>query len=322
LNKIIIFSILAVILLSVSFTSISASPETEQKLIDKIKTLEKKITGLLAENTKLKTENTKLKTKQSDVPKPNTALGPEDCTHNQVWQNQVCVDATKPNTTTPMTTLKLNSLGKLTIDEGKPLSFTVKVTDKSLNGMVFNLDKNPPTGAKINPSTGMFTWTPDATQGAKSYIFDIVVTLGSLTDRQSITITVNDVLNTPKPNTALGPEDCTPNQVWQNQVCVDATKPPKNDLNLQTNLDLYRHGDVIVITGLIHNIENLSTEDVAIMVQDTVNHALIVVQVHPNADGSFKTNIIADGPQFKVPSVYTVIANFAGLKSEITFEVN
>ena len=118
---------------------------------------------------------------------------------------------------------KLNPLGKLSIDEGKPLSFTAKVTDTSLSGLVFSLDKNPPLGAKINSNNGMFAWTPSDSQGAKSYVFDIVVTLGSLTDRQSITITVNDVLNTPKPNTVLGPEDCTSDQVWQNNACVDST---------------------------------------------------------------------------------------------------
>jgi regulator of replication initiation timing len=65
LNKILVISILAVILLSVSFTSISAlTPENEQKLNDKIKSLEKKIKNLFAENTKLKTENTKLKTEK------------------------------------------------------------------------------------------------------------------------------------------------------------------------------------------------------------------------------------------------------------------
>jgi len=101
-------------------------------------------------------------------------------------------------TATPVTTLKLNPLGKLSIDEGKSLSFAVKVTDNSLHGLIFSLDKNPPIGAKINANTGMFTWTPTDSQGAKSYVFDIVVTLGSLTDRQSITITVNDVLNKPE----------------------------------------------------------------------------------------------------------------------------
>ena len=68
MNKIILFSILAVILLSVSFTSVSAlTPENEQKLIDKIKSLEKKIKDLFAENTKLKTENTKLKTENTKL---------------------------------------------------------------------------------------------------------------------------------------------------------------------------------------------------------------------------------------------------------------
>ena len=104
---------------------------------------------------------------------------------------------------TPMTTLKMNPLGKLTIDEGKPLSFAAKVTDTSLSGVVFSLDKNPPLGAKINSNNGMFTWTPDDSQGAKSYVFDIVVTLDSLTDRQPVTITVNDVLNKPEPTKEL-----------------------------------------------------------------------------------------------------------------------
>ena len=91
--------------------------------------------------------------------------------------------ASNEATATPITTLKLNPLGKLTIDEGKSLSFAAKVTDTSLSGLVFSLDKNPPLGAKINSNNGMFTWTPSDSQGAKSYVFDIVVTLGSLTDR-------------------------------------------------------------------------------------------------------------------------------------------
>ena len=37
------------------------------------------------------------------------------------------------------------------------------------------------------------------------------------------TISINEVY-------ALGPEDCTPNQVWQNNACVDSTKTQKNNL--------------------------------------------------------------------------------------------
>ena len=124
---------------------------------------------------------------------------------------------------TPVTTLKMNPLGKLSIDEGKPLSFAAKVTDTSLSGLVFSLDKNYPLGAKINSNNGMFTWTPNDSQGAKSYVFDIVVTLGSLTDRQSITITVNDVLNNPEPTKT--PE---PTKELELASFVDKSKDPQS----------------------------------------------------------------------------------------------
>ena len=119
---------------------------------------------------------------------------------------------------------------------------------------------------------------------------------------------------------ALGPEDCESDQVWQGNACVDAIDPPKNDLNLQTDKVLYGQGGVVVITGIIHNIENLSTGDVAIIVRAPDNNIVTIAQVHPNADGSFQTSLKADGPQFKAPGDYTVLANFSGLKSTITFE--
>ena len=72
------------------------------------------------------------------------------------------------------TAFQLSPLGKFTIDEKKTLSFTVKITDSSLNNVAFSLEKSPPAGAKINSNTGLFTWTPTDSQGAKSYVFDIV----------------------------------------------------------------------------------------------------------------------------------------------------
>ena len=68
MKKILVISILAVILLSVSFTSISAlTPENEQKLNDKIKSLEKKVKDFFAENTKLKNDIVKLKTENTKL---------------------------------------------------------------------------------------------------------------------------------------------------------------------------------------------------------------------------------------------------------------
>jgi len=46
----------------------------------------------------------------------------------------------------------------------------------------------------------MFTWTPSSSDGGESYRFDIVAIKDATSDRQSITITVNDVLDeTPEP---------------------------------------------------------------------------------------------------------------------------
>ncbi|MBA4453173.1 MAG: hypothetical protein H2B03_08445, partial [Nitrosopumilaceae archaeon] len=61
--------------------------------------------------------------------------------------------------------LTLKSIPDKTITEGKTLSFTVGVTDSSLDKLTFSLDKNPPSGASIESSTGKFIWTPSASQG-------------------------------------------------------------------------------------------------------------------------------------------------------------
>ena len=148
-------------------------------------------------------------------------------------------------TATPVTTLKLNPLGKLSIDEGKSLSFAVKVTDTSLHGLIFSLDKNPPIGAKINPNTGMFTWAPTDSQSTKSYTFDIVVTLGSSTDRQSITITVNDVLNKPEPTQEPEPTPIIEPETESTQELgiasfVDKSKDPQTYVNRYNNEPTYK----------------------------------------------------------------------------------
>ena len=84
-------------------------------------------------------------------------------------------------------------MGKFSIDEKNFLSFTVKTTDNTLDNVTFSLENNPPSGARINSDSGVFTWTPSDSQGAKTYVFDIVAKKDSMVDRQSVTVTVNDV---------------------------------------------------------------------------------------------------------------------------------
>ena len=108
--------------------------------------------------------------------------------------NSVGTSSSSQVSATPQdTTLQLSPLGAFTIDENKTFSFTARLTDSSIKNAAFGLGNSPPTGAKINSSTGLFTWTPTNSQGAKSYIFDITVTKDSMIDRQSITLIVNDV---------------------------------------------------------------------------------------------------------------------------------
>ncbi|KFM19324.1 fibronectin type III domain-containing protein [Marine Group I thaumarchaeote SCGC RSA3] len=91
--------------------------------------------------------------------------------------------------------LELKPISDKEVDELKTVSFTVEITDSSVENEVYSLEKNPPSGATIDSSTGKFTWTPSGSHGnnpGAEYTFDIVVTKGSQTDRDTITITVNE----------------------------------------------------------------------------------------------------------------------------------
>jgi hypothetical protein len=130
-------------------------------------------------------------------------------------------------------------LGKFAIDEKRTLSFIVKITDSSLNNIAFSLEQNPPVGAKINSNTGLFTWTPTDSQGTRSYIFDIVAKKDSMVDRQSVTITVNDVkisepVKEPEPTTTTQPKELGVASF------VDETKDPQSYVDRYTNEASYK----------------------------------------------------------------------------------
>ncbi|MFC1875320.1 Ig-like domain-containing protein [Chloroflexota bacterium] len=92
----------------------------------------------------------------------------------------------------------LGSIGDKTIDEESLLSFTATATDPDIppNTLTFSLSGAVPTGASIT-SGGDFSWTPTEAQGPGSYTFDVVVSDGALTDSETITVTVNEVLDPP-----------------------------------------------------------------------------------------------------------------------------
>jgi VCBS repeat-containing protein len=81
-----------------------------------------------------------------------------------------------------------------TINELAAYGFTASASDidSASNSLVFSLI-GAPTGAGINASTGLFSWTPDETQGPGNYPFTVRVSDGFVNTDAVITLTVNEV---------------------------------------------------------------------------------------------------------------------------------
>ncbi|HKA59929.1 MAG TPA: Ig-like domain-containing protein, partial [Gemmatimonadales bacterium] len=89
----------------------------------------------------------------------------------------------------------LAAIGNKTVDEQTLLTFTAGAVDVDSETLVFSLDTGAPAGAAIDPSSGVFTWTPTAAQGPGSYQVTVRVSdngTPALDDFETITIVVND----------------------------------------------------------------------------------------------------------------------------------
>jgi hypothetical protein len=91
-----------------------------------------------------------------------------------------------------------------TVNEGELLSFQATLVDSEIpqDSLVFWLDFGTgevPQGASINSVTGDFSWIPTEDQGGNIYTFAVVVEeySGGLSDRETVTVTVNEVDNAP-----------------------------------------------------------------------------------------------------------------------------
>ncbi|MDB6020018.1 MAG: Peptidase fungalysin [Pedosphaera sp.] len=88
------------------------------------------------------------------------------------------------------------------VNELTTLTFTNSATDADLPNetLTFTLDPGAPTGASVNPSTGVFSWTPSEAQGPGVYGITVRVTDNSappLSDAKSFNVTVNEVNSPP-----------------------------------------------------------------------------------------------------------------------------
>jgi len=136
--------------------------------------------------------------------------------------------------------LKLSTIANKNVDEEKTLSFTVTLTDSTIEDVQFSLANNPP-GTTINPTTGQFTWTPNDGQGGITYTFDVVAKAGSLENRQTITINVIDVPPpAPTPEPQPTPEPTPEPKETGIASFVDPKQDPQYYINRYINEETYK----------------------------------------------------------------------------------
>jgi hypothetical protein len=100
----------------------------------------------------------------------------------------------------------LASIPNKTIVEQTLLTFTNLATDPDANALTYSLDAPTPSGASVNPATGVFTWTPTEAQGPMTTNLTVRVTdNGSppLSDAKTFTVTVLES-NRPPVLTSIG----------------------------------------------------------------------------------------------------------------------
>jgi len=95
----------------------------------------------------------------------------------------------------------LAAIGNQNVNEGSNLTFTAvgSDTDTPAQTLTYSL-VGAPSGATINPTSGVFNWTPTEAQGPNNYTFTVRVTddgPGNLTADRSVTVTVNEVNSAP-----------------------------------------------------------------------------------------------------------------------------
>lgn len=96
----------------------------------------------------------------------------------------------------------LATIGNKSVVEEQELTFTANATDADLPSqrLVYRLGSNAPTGATIDPLTGVFRWTPTEAQGPGSYPVTVIVTdlaTPEGTDEETVTIAVAEANRPP-----------------------------------------------------------------------------------------------------------------------------
>ncbi|WP_224998621.1 putative Ig domain-containing protein [Cesiribacter sp. SM1] len=125
----------------------------------------------------------------------------------------------------------LAAISSQLMNELQPYSFTITATDvdHEATQLRYSLSGSVPDGAGIEPSTGVFNWTPSEEQGPARYTFNITVTDGYLTDVKEIAVEVQEV-NVPPTFISQPVTTARAGELYSYQLSATDADLPRNPL--------------------------------------------------------------------------------------------
>jgi hypothetical protein len=162
----------------------------------------------------------------------------------------------------------LDAIGNQEGDEETAITFTATATDSDLpaNDLSYFIDiSSSEKGMSIDEVTGVFSWTPTPAQ-VGDHVVTVTVTDGDLEDEETITITVNSVVNTWNGENWSGGEAPLPGEnarlsgdyqsgfygsleVNNLEIDPEVTLTMDGAFTLKINGDLTNSGDIIIESG-------------------------------------------------------------------------
>ena len=115
------------------------------------------------------------------------------------------------------------------------------------------------------------------------------------------------------------PLECGPDQVLDNNLCVDALDGENRvsaNLELDTDQDTYADGNTITLTGKI-NVEDI--DPVTVTIYGPQGNLVSIDQITPNIDGTFETTFVASGSLWSDGGEYVITAIHGIDKATTTF---
>jgi len=124
----------------------------------------------------------------------------------------------------------LGMIGDKTVNEGTTLTFIATATDADspANTLIYSLDPGAPIGASINPTNGLFTWTPTEPQGPSTNTITVRVTDNgspAMSDEEVLRIVVGEVNTAPVLTAVTNQTVTAESQVTITNTAVDPDIP-------------------------------------------------------------------------------------------------